>query len=102
MRRGPAALALVAVASFAVPALASADESPVPAEIRSGEVPVGGPWVRVGVACLMPEGRVCTGRIWISGVWGAVAAGRVQEARVSFAPGAGPAAIGFVQLVPAV
>jgi hypothetical protein len=68
MLRGLAVLTVAAVASLAVPIVASAEEPPATAEIRSGEVPVRGPWVKVKVACILPEGSVCNGTIGMAGV----------------------------------
>lgn len=74
------------VASLAVlapPALAFVEEPPPQAEIRSSEVPVSGPWVTVTVACVLPEGSVCSGTIWMSGVAHSIGAGKVKRMSAS-------------------
>lgn len=51
-----------------IPALASAEELPEPAEIQSTDVPVSGRWVKVNIANTSSEGTVCNGTIGIFGV----------------------------------
>jgi hypothetical protein len=78
MRRGLTLFTAAAVALLAVPMIASAEEPPAQAEIRSSEVPVSGPWAKVKVACLKPEGEVCNGFIAMRGVAHGIGAGEVR------------------------
>lgn len=71
---------MATVAALGLPALASAEEeAPAPAEIQSTEIPVSGPWVKVKVACILPEGSVCSGSIGMHGVAHSIGAGKVAR-----------------------